>query len=90
MSDQHAATTLTAAAVVAAILIARTAILHCPGRSRGARMFGPYRRVKDSGIGIRRAAAVALPEEVTSAVREAEQYVHGCWQELQAHTDPPA
>ncbi|GGW56882.1 hypothetical protein GCM10010503_37650 [Streptomyces lucensis JCM 4490] len=90
MSDQHAATTLTAAAVVAAILIARAAILHHRGPSRGIRSVRPAHRVGESGVGMRRPAAALSGKAVPSPVREAERYVHRCWQELQVHNDPPA
>jgi hypothetical protein len=86
MSDQHAASAVTAAAAVALILVARAAILHQGRRHSGARAH--VRRGVTS-------AAVAVPATVPDgaaadpAVREAERYVHDCWQQLRTRTDPP-
>ncbi|MEU2557053.1 hypothetical protein ABZ589_36245 [Streptomyces sp. NPDC013313] len=88
MPHQHAATTLTAAAVIAAILFARAAVLYRTGRSHGAPFFRPPRRVTKPGSGTRRLAAVPSDEVASYAVREAEQHVHRCWQQLRPHTDP--
>ncbi len=88
MSDQHAATTLTAAAVIAAILIARAAVLHRT-RSIGAPMLRRPHRVMRPGGATHRLAAVPFDEAAVRAVREAEQHVHRCWQQLETHTDPP-
>ncbi|NKQ23524.1 hypothetical protein [Streptomyces galbus] len=84
MSDQQVAAALTAAAVVAAVLVARAAVLHQGRRHAGARV--PVRR------GVARATVpVTVPDDQTarSAVQEAERYVHHCWQQFQARTDPP-
>ncbi|WP_405798733.1 hypothetical protein [Streptomyces longwoodensis] len=82
MSDQHAASAVTAAVAVALILVARAAILHQGRRHAGTRAH--VRR------GVTR-AAVAVPDGAAAdpAVREAEQYVHHCWQQLRTRTDPP-
>ncbi|GGL60872.1 hypothetical protein GCM10010129_00520 [Streptomyces fumigatiscleroticus] len=85
MSDQHAATALTAAAVIAVILIVGAAVLRPDGRGRGARTLHPSRR----DVMFHGGAAAPPDGGAPSAVREAEQHVHRCWQRLQAPTDPP-
>lgn len=83
MSDQHAAAALTAAAVTAAILMGRAVVL----RQSAAYPAHPPRRPAPT-----RADKVPLPfdgDSAVSAVREAEDHVHGCWQQLQAPADPP-
>ncbi|MFB7509198.1 hypothetical protein [Streptomyces broussonetiae] len=82
MSDQNAATTLTAAAAIVMILIARAAALRHSGRGRAARTVHPPRRHTTNEVAAETADDVA-------DVREAEQHVHRCWQQLQAQTDPP-
>jgi hypothetical protein len=78
MSDQHTATTLTAAAVIAAILVARVAARHADH----ARNVRPLRRDRTPD-------AAPANDLVPPAVREAEQHVHRCWQRLQTQSDPP-
>ncbi|MEU2717984.1 hypothetical protein [Streptomyces sp. NPDC007205] len=92
MSDWHAAAALTAAAVIATIiatiLVARAVVLHesgrvaCPThRARGRATSGPDKAAL---------CAVALSDDAAAfAVREAEQHVHHCWQQLQTRVDPP-
>jgi hypothetical protein len=82
MSDQHAAATLTAAAAITLVLITRTAVLHS-SRKRTTGTARPRRRWT------RHPAEAAPPDDAASAVREAEQHVHRCWQHLRTHTDPP-
>ncbi|MFF3349729.1 hypothetical protein [Streptomyces sp. NPDC002779] len=88
MSDQHAATAVTAAAVIALILITRAAFLH-GGRRRTTYAPRPGRR------GPRHPSEAATPVvtppkgAAEAAVRDAEQHIQRCWQRLQAHTDPP-
>ncbi|MFF6827403.1 hypothetical protein [Streptomyces longwoodensis] len=84
MSDQHAASVVTAAAAVALILVARAAILHQGRRHAGARA-----HVRRSAT--RAAVAATVPDGAAAdpAVREAERYVHHCWQQLRTRTDPP-
>lgn len=87
MSDQHAATALTAAAVIAAILIARAAVLQ-----------QDRRRHRTGSAELRQHAASPTPRtaphpatacmETNSAVREAEAHVRGCWQHLQTPGRP--
>ncbi|MFG2267117.1 hypothetical protein [Streptomyces sp. NPDC048720] len=88
MPHQHAATTLTAAAVIAAILVARAALLHRTGRSRDVPVLRPSRRVMTSEAVTRRPAAVPSDDVVPFAVREAERHVHRTWQQMRAHPDP--
>ncbi|MFF4961673.1 hypothetical protein [Streptomyces sp. NPDC001222] len=84
MSDQHAAAALTAAAVIATILIARAAVLHQGCRGHVARAaHSPRRRITSS------ADKAVLPDASSAAVREAEQHVQRCWQQLQTRADPP-
>ncbi|MGN5382498.1 hypothetical protein BIV25_20005 [Streptomyces sp. MUSC 14] len=89
MSEQHAAAALTAAAVIATILVARAAILHQSGR---ATWFGFTHRVHGraaSRAGKAVPSAVTLSDDATaSVVREAEQHVHHCWQQLQTRVEP--
>ncbi|MEU7102722.1 hypothetical protein AB0A66_30935 [Streptomyces longwoodensis] len=84
MSDQHAASAVTAAAAVALILVARAAILHQGRRHAGARA-----HVRRGAT--RAAVAATVPDGAAAdpAVREAERYVHQCWQQLRTRTDPP-
>lgn len=70
MPDQHAATTLTAAAVVAAILVARTAVLCRIGRSRYVPLRPPS-RAAECGAGTGRPNALPLDEAASRAAREA-------------------
>ncbi|MEU6071461.1 hypothetical protein ABZ864_45260 [Streptomyces sp. NPDC047082] len=89
MSDQNAATSLTAAAVIALILIARATVLH-HSRDRAARTAYPRPHHTKPNADTTPTLAAAPPDDVAlCAVREAEQYVHRCWQQFQAHTDPP-
>ncbi|MFJ5774270.1 hypothetical protein [Streptomyces sp. NPDC093094] len=89
MSDQHTAAALAAAALVAAVLIGRAAVLH---GVRGRAAHAPRRRRTPGG-----AAGAAPPparaaapfDDVPSAVREAERYVHHCRQLLRTRADPP-
>ncbi|MET7480141.1 hypothetical protein ABZT17_38100 [Streptomyces sp. NPDC005648] len=81
MSDQHAADALTAAAVIASILIARIALLRHDAREDHA----DRTPQGSSGADEQRTAADAA----SPAVREAEQYVHRRWQQLRASADPP-
>ncbi|OQR65669.1 hypothetical protein B6E66_02335 [Streptomyces maremycinicus] len=92
MSDQHAATALTAAAVIVTILVARAAVLHQGSRGQAARPVRPPHRHTASGVGkgANAPCAAALSDGADSlAVQEAEQHVHHYWQQLQAHADPP-
>ncbi|MGA5900255.1 hypothetical protein [Streptomyces venetus] len=91
MSDQHAAAALTAAAVIAAILVARAAVLHQGGRTQRARATHPPRRRSTPHADKYKAPSppAALSDDTSSAVREAEQHVHHCWQQLQPRVDPP-
>ncbi|MGW2938771.1 hypothetical protein ACWDA7_45085 [Streptomyces sp. NPDC001156] len=88
MSDQNAATALTAAAVVAVVLIARAAVLHHGRRARGAVDGRPRHRTHPhAGTGPPFIAAPA-DDAAHPAVREAEKHVHRCWQQLHAPPDP--
>ncbi|MEU6587846.1 hypothetical protein ABZ923_01175 [Streptomyces sp. NPDC046881] len=83
MSDQHAAAALTAAAVIAAVLVARAAVLHHSSR-------GPVLdRSTSSGDETAPATAAFPADAAASVVREAEQHVHRCWQQLPTRVDPP-
>ncbi|MFF3517763.1 hypothetical protein [Streptomyces sp. NPDC002573] len=84
MSDQHAAAALTAAAVIAAILIARAAVLHQGRRGHVARAARPPRHRVPSG-----ADKAVRSDASSAAVREAEQHVQRCWQQLRTRADPP-
>ncbi|MFI9255796.1 hypothetical protein [Streptomyces sp. NPDC053069] len=77
---------MTAAAVIATILVARAVVLHQGGRGRVARLAHPVR-----GHTAPRAdeTVAALSDAASCAVREAEQHVHHCWQQLQTRADPP-
>ncbi|MFF8592274.1 hypothetical protein ACF061_12630 [Streptomyces sp. NPDC015220] len=89
MSEQHTATTLTVAAVIAMILIARAAVLHRGGRGRDtcpARP--PRRRGTPSAVGTPPPSAGSSKDAASRVVREAEQHVRRCWQRLQAPSDP--
>ena len=79
MSDQHAATTLTAAAVIAAILMAGAAARRHDGQGRTARTPRPRRDE----------TAVPPYDPAPTVVREAERHVHQHWQRLRAYSDPP-
>lgn len=89
MSDQHAAAALTAAAVIATILVARAAVLHQGSRRRLA----PVTRLVRGRIGPRAgkaaSSAAPLPDDAFCVVREAEQHVRHCWQRLHTRTEPP-
>ncbi|WP_146608289.1 hypothetical protein [Streptomyces sp. NTH33] len=90
MSDQHAAAALTAAAVIATILVARAAVLHQSGRERVARVAHPVRgRTTPRAEKVAPSAAALSTDAASCAVREAEQHVHRCWQQLQTRVDPP-
>lgn len=86
MSDQHAATAVTAAAVIVTILIARAAILHQDSRGDAARTARPPRRRSTPGSAA--PAPAALSDDASYTVREAEQHVHRCWQQLRTRADP--
>ncbi|MFD3841699.1 hypothetical protein ACFWWC_36425 [Streptomyces sp. NPDC058642] len=92
MSDQHAATTLTAAALITMILFARAAVLHQGARRHPARTGGGARR-RPAPRAEQPAPSPAVPPEPAAravrAVREAEHHVHRCWQQLDTHTNPP-
>ncbi|MER6075218.1 hypothetical protein ABT187_41780 [Streptomyces sp. NPDC001817] len=90
MSDQNEASTLAAAAVIAVILIARAAALHRSGRGRAARTVHSARRHTALRASTTEEVAAPAADGVAAcAVREAEQHVHHCWQQLQTHVDPP-
>ncbi|MGF0174505.1 hypothetical protein ACQF36_29600 [Streptomyces sp. Marseille-Q5077] len=89
MSDQHAATTLTAAAIITMILFARAAILHQGGRRHPTRTGRPPHRRPTSRADHPAPSATAPPDAAACAVREAEHHVHRCWQQLDTHSDPP-
>jgi hypothetical protein len=91
MSDQHAAATVTAAAIITMILFARKAILHQDGRRHPARTCRPPRRHPTSHVGrlVRSGTAPGHTPSGDAIVREAERHVHRCWQQLGAHSDPP-
>ncbi|MFH8800868.1 hypothetical protein ACH4F6_14900 [Streptomyces sp. NPDC017936] len=82
MSDQHAAVAITAAAVVATILVARAALLRRSGPGR-------VTRVARGRTAPRAGEAVPSTDAASWAVREAEQHVHRCWQQLRTRVDPP-
>ncbi|MFF4585556.1 hypothetical protein [Streptomyces sp. NPDC001388] len=83
MSDQQAAAAVTAAALIVMILVARAAVLHQACRGHAARA---GRRTASGGD--RYAPSAAAPSDAAlSAVREAEDHVHRCWQRLRARTD---
>ncbi|MFD7705440.1 hypothetical protein [Streptomyces caelestis] len=89
MSDQHAATALTAAAVIAAILVARAVVLHQGGRRRVAReahLVGGRTAPRADAAA---SSATTLSDAASCAVREAEQHVHRCWQQFRTRVDPP-
>lgn len=85
------AAALTAAAVIAAILVARAAVLHQGGRTQRARARQPPRRRSTPHADKYEAPSsrAALSEDTTCAVREAEQHVRHCWQQLPSRVDPP-
>ncbi|MEU7472051.1 hypothetical protein AB0A94_26595 [Streptomyces sp. NPDC044984] len=92
MSDQHAAATLTAAAVIATILVARAVVLRQDGRRRDAReahlargRTAPCADENESAS----SPAAALRDAASCAVREAEQHVHACWQQFRTQANPP-
>jgi hypothetical protein len=88
MSDQHAATALTAAAVIATVLVARAVVLHQGDRRRVARAADLVRR-RTTPRADKTASSAAVASDASScAVREAEQYTHHCWQQLQTRADP--
>ncbi|GGQ27454.1 hypothetical protein GCM10010266_58490 [Streptomyces griseomycini] len=89
MSDQHAAATLTAAAVIAAILVARAVVLRQGDRRRVAREAHPVRGHTAPCTDEAASSAAALPDAASRAVREAEQHVHHCWQQFRTRVDPP-
>ncbi|MER7486154.1 hypothetical protein ABTY20_09690 [Streptomyces sp. NPDC126497] len=89
MSDQHVAAALTAAAVIAAILVARTVVLHQGDRRRVAREANPVRGRAAPYADTVTSSAAALPDAASCAVREAEQHVHHCWQQFRTRVDPP-
>ncbi|WP_327721847.1 hypothetical protein OG381_45445 [Streptomyces sp. NBC_00490] len=89
MSDQHAATTLTAAALITMILFARAALLHSGDRRHPARSGHPPRQRPTPRAEQPAPPAAAPPEPAARAVREAEHHVHRCWQQLDANIDPP-
>jgi hypothetical protein len=91
MSDQHAAAALTAAAVIAAILVARAAILHQGDRTPRARTAHlPRRRSTPHADRYKPPSPpAAFSDHASSAVREAEQHVRHCWQQLPSRVDPP-
>ncbi|MEU6770207.1 hypothetical protein [Streptomyces sp. NPDC046759] len=86
MSDQQAAVALTAAAVVAAILVARAAVVHQGVRGRVTGLAHPIRGHTSPSA---EKTVAALSNAASCAVREAEQHVHHCWQQLQTRADPP-
>ncbi|MGW1958394.1 DUF4235 domain-containing protein [Streptomyces sp. NPDC001920] len=88
MSDQHAAAALTAAAVIAAILVARAAVLHQPGRAQRARAAHPPRRRTAPRADTAPPSPAKLSDDAFCTVREAEQHVHNCWQRLRTRVDP--
>lgn len=91
MSDQHAATIVTAAAIITMILFTRAAILHQGGLRHSTRTGRPPRTRPTSRAGQPESSGTA-PGHTTSGdaiVREAEHHVHRCWQQLGAHSDPP-
>ena len=81
MSDQHTADALTAAAVIASILIARITLLRHDTREDNT---DPSHQGATDADEPLTAVDAACP-----AVREAEQHVHHCWQQLRASADPP-
>jgi hypothetical protein len=84
MSDQHAATAVTAAAVIATILVARAVVLQ--GRRRHpTRVSRPRRGHMPPWAG----HAPASSDDAFLAVAEAEDHVHRCWQRLQQRARPP-
>ncbi|MET7457304.1 hypothetical protein ABZT03_36670 [Streptomyces sp. NPDC005574] len=85
MSDQHAATTLTAVAVIATILMARVAILH-GNRSRSTHC--SRRRTPSRAAQAAAPAADAEDSPASTVVQEAEQYVYRCWQHHRKHAGP--
>ncbi|MFD5537719.1 hypothetical protein ACFWIJ_07665 [Streptomyces sp. NPDC127079] len=88
MSDQHAATALTAAAVIVTILVARAAILHQGDRKRIQRVTSLVRPRTAPRADRAASSAESLSDAASCAVREAEQHVHHCWQQLQTRADP--
>ncbi|MCT7351109.1 hypothetical protein N4P33_02825 [Streptomyces sp. 15-116A] len=88
MSDQHAATALTAAAVIATILVARAAVLRQGDRRRVARVANLVRRRTAPRADKAASSAAGVADASSCAVREAEQYIHHCWRQLQTRADP--
>ncbi|MGW7385549.1 hypothetical protein [Streptomyces sp. NPDC054794] len=88
MSDQHAATALTAAAVIATILVARAVALGQGDRRRVARAANHVRRRTAPRADKAASSAAAVSDAASCAVREAEQHVNHCWQQLQTSDDP--
>ncbi|MEZ3182076.1 hypothetical protein KYY02_26435 [Streptomyces pimonensis] len=89
MSDQHAAAALTAAAIIATILVARAAVLHQSGRRRTAREARPVRAHTAPRTDEAASSAAVFSDAASCAVREAEQHVHHCWQQFRTRVDPP-
>ncbi|MEU5274823.1 hypothetical protein AB0G87_00235 [Streptomyces asoensis] len=87
MSDQHAATALTAAAVIAAILIARATVLRQSSPRPTART-AQSRRHRDKPRTPTQLPVAGSPD-VARIVREAERHVHRCWQQLGTRAEPP-
>lgn len=88
MSDQHAATALTAAAVIATILVARAVVLHQGDRRRAARAADLARPRTAFCADKAASSAAGASDAAACAVRAAEQHVHHCWQQLQTRADP--
>ena len=90
MADQPAAAAPTAAGVIAAILAARPPTPPQGGRAHPARAARPPRQHSGTPRSDKASPSPAtLSDDASCAVREAEQHVHNCWQQLQTRIDPP-
>lgn len=84
---------LTAAAVTGIVLAARRIALHRHGRDPGLSATLPMGRRTSyepgrATAGVVSPAAAPPDEAAWSAVHEAEQHVHRCWEHLQKRADP--
>ncbi|MER6261182.1 hypothetical protein [Streptomyces sp. 900105245] len=89
MSDQQASAALTAAAVVAVVLVARAAVLHQGGRGPTARAVLRLRRRFATGTADAAPSSAGVADDAFIPVLEAEQHVYGYWQKVRTRSEPP-
>ncbi|GAB2895946.1 hypothetical protein GCM10027074_74400 [Streptomyces deserti] len=89
MSASHAIPALTAAAAIGIILATRWAATHQSRHRHGASAARPpWRRTATAPDPATDTTPPPAPDEAAcSAVQDAEEHVHRCWQQLQAHID---